>query len=91
VRRSLTRAYRRAVERRIESLFKSNPSARMNAPEALDASDIDHILDLQLMGRNTRSNLKTLHSATNQGLGRQISRQLPVGVKVPVIGLEVIE
>jgi phage terminase Nu1 subunit (DNA packaging protein) len=83
-RRALTRAYRADLEARIRSFYKDNPASMQRALERLRASDIDHILDLQLQGQNVRGNLKSLHSATNQGLGRQIQRQVPAGEAVPV-------
>ena len=60
---------------------------RANALAKLAESDIDHILDLQLGGTNSSRNFKTLHSYTNQELGRQFSRQLPRGTRVPVVGI----
>ena len=90
-RRSVTRAYRRELVQRIESMYSSNPTAMQNALQKLRQSDIDHILDLQLNGLNVPSNLKALHSRTNQLLGSQISRQLPVGQQTPIIGIRAIE
>ena len=88
-RNAVTRQYRAAVERRINSLYANNPQARNNALQRLRASDIDHIQDLQLGGGNVRSNLKALDSLVNQELGRQVSRQLPRGVRIPVTQFEV--
>jgi 5-methylcytosine-specific restriction endonuclease McrA len=76
-RRKLTREYRRDAVNRINSLYKNNPQAQQNALTRLRKSDIDHIIDLQLGGKNIRSNLKSLDAKTNQNLGGQISRQLP--------------
>lgn len=90
-RRAVTRKYRRDVVARIKRLYKNNPVARENALRRLRASDIDHVLDLQLGGANARRNLSALHSETNQGLGRQIAPQLPEGVRRPVVGIEVLE
>jgi len=88
-RRALTRAYRNDVTKRIESFYQNKPESMQRALDRLRASDIDHILDLQLGGRNVRGNLKTLHSETNQGLGRQIQPQIPVGDPVPIDAIHV--
>ena len=65
--------------------------SEVDALQRLRQSDIDHILELQLNGQNARSNLKALHSRTNQLLGSQISQQLPVGQPIPIIEVRVIE
>ncbi len=88
-RRSVTRQYRRDLVRRIDSFYANNAAARESALAKLRASDIDHILDLQLGGRNARGNLKTLESFTNQRLGSQITEQLPIGESIPITDLEV--
>jgi YD repeat-containing protein len=88
-RRSLTRAYRRDLQSRIESFHAKDPVARDNALKRLRNSDIDHMLDLQLDGHNLRHNLKTLDSKVNQELGRQFSTQLPRNERVPIIKIDV--
>ena len=89
-RRAMTRSYRAQLVERINTLYRNNPVARENALSRLRASDIDHILDLQLSGLNERQNLISLHSFTNQVLGSQISRQIPLGQKVPITGLKIV-
>lgn len=90
-RRAITRAYRRDVAARINRMYADNPEARSNALEKLRQSDIDHIRDLQLGGENVRSNLKSLDSPVNQGLGRQVSRQLVRDRQEPILGVSVID
>ena len=75
-RSSVTKSYRKALEKRINEMYKNNESARENALSKLRNSDIDHIIDLQLGGSNSSSNLRSLDSFTNQDLGRQIAQQL---------------
>lgn len=72
-------------------MYADNPEARSNALEKLRQSDIDHIRDLQLGGENVRSNLKSLDSPVNQGLGRQVSRQLVRDRQEPILGVSVID
>jgi hypothetical protein len=86
-RRAVTRAYRRDLESRIGTFFREDPLAGANALERLRQSDIDHILDLQLDGENVRSNVKALHSFTNQSMGSQIGDQLPVNRRVRILGI----
>ncbi|WP_182871535.1 hypothetical protein [Stieleria mannarensis] len=88
-RRNATRSYRRMVVRRINQMFKDNPTSRENALRRLRESDIDHIHELQLNGENVRRNLKALHSATNQGIGNQISIQLPLNKNIAVSKISV--
>jgi RHS repeat-associated protein len=88
-RRSVTRKYRKDLQKRIESFYANDPEARDNALKRLRNSDIDHMLDLQLDGQNVRYNLKTLDSRVNQELGRQFSTQLPRGERVPIIDINV--
>ena len=70
-------------------MYKNNPQARANALKRLKESDIDHLLDLQLNGEVGVPNLKTLHRQTNQGIGRQIVRQLPRDKQVPIVKIVV--
>ena len=72
------------MQKRIEKRFKNNPESKERALKRLKKSDIDHMKDLQLDGKNARRNLKSLQSETNQGLGRQISNQLPRGKRVKI-------
>ena len=51
-RQALTRAYRKELTERIDSFYKNNPEARQSALAKLKTSDIDHIVDLQLGGKN---------------------------------------
>lgn len=89
-RSKLTRDYRRRLEDRVVRFYRENKAAMEAALEKLRLSDIDHRRDLQLDGTNSSNNLQSLHSATNQGLGRQISRQLPYGVRKRVSSIEVV-
>lgn len=74
----------------MDSFYANNPIARNNARTKLDNSDIDHIIDLQFKGENSRGNLKALDAFTNQDLGRQASRQLQRGIEVKIEKIEVI-
>ncbi len=71
-RASLTRKYRRDLKKRINSIYKNNPTARQNALDRLERSHIDHQLDLQLNGKNVRANLKALDSSVNSSYGKQL-------------------
>lgn len=84
----LTRSFRDKLEKRIGQFFASNELARSSALRRLRASDIDHVLDLQLGGGNVRRNLAALDAYTNRVIGNQISRQLPRGRRVPIVGLD---
>jgi hypothetical protein len=88
-RRVLTRAYRKQLHQRIEAFYGNNLTAKRNALQKLNTSDIDHIIDLQLSGGNTFRNLKTLDSFTNQDLGRQVAQQLSKGEKKGISKIEV--
>ena len=47
--------------------------------------DVDHIVDLQLNGKDALSNLQMLDRSTNRSIGPQISHQikkLPEGTKI---------
>jgi len=88
-RRAETRAYRKAVVERIERMYENNPEAKANALNRLATTDMDHIRDLQLSGKNVRRNFKSLDSDVNQELGRQFSRQIPRNAKIPITNLEV--
>ena len=88
-RRSLTRKYRNDVVDRIEKFYANNSVAKENALKRLRNSDIDHVRDLQLNGKNVRSNLKSLDSRVNQELGRQFSSQLPRGLQQKIIRIDV--
>jgi filamentous hemagglutinin len=53
--------------------------------ELVPGSDIDHVVDLQLGGSDTVSNMLPLNSSVNRSLGAQIQQQiknLPTGTVI---------
>jgi len=75
-RSKITNKYRKDLKKKIESLYKDNPTAKQNALDKLERSDIDHKLDLQLSGSNTRANVNTLDSSVNRSYGKQLDNIL---------------
>jgi hypothetical protein len=50
-----------------------------------EGSDVDHVVDLQLGGADTLSNMRPLNSSVNRSLGAQIQQQikdLPAGTRI---------
>jgi len=71
-----SRKYRKDLKKRIESIYKNNPEAKRRALEKLEKSDIDHKLDLQLGGSNTRANVNSLDKSVNRSYGKQLDNIL---------------
>jgi len=71
-RQAITSKYRKDLVKRINSIYANNPTAKQNALRKLRNSDIDHMIDLQLGGKNTVSNLKALDISVNRSYGKQL-------------------
>ena len=80
-RKAITTKYRKDLKARINSLYINNPTAKQNALDKLEKSDIDHMIDLQLGGENTRENLKALDASVNRSYGKQLDNILKELVK----------
>lgn len=76
--------YRNYAVKRIHGIHKNNPQAIENALERLKNSDIDHMIDMQFGGQNTRRNLKALDKIVNRSIGAQGGNQLPKNEKLSV-------
>ena len=86
----LTKAYRKQLENKIKLQYgKQNPEFAQKIKERLrDKIDIDHIIELQIGGKDIKSNLKILDQSTNRSFGSQIQHQikkLPEGAKIDKI------
>jgi hypothetical protein len=87
---ALGRQYRRDISGRGNRFF-SDPEMRARFQRRVDRADVDHRLDLQLGGQDTRSNLILRESGVNRSFGRQIQHQiqnLPEGTRIRRFTLE---
>ena len=81
-RQKITTKYRKDLKKRINTIFKDNPTAKNNALTKLENSDIDHKIDLQLNGSNTRPNVNSLDKSVNRSYGKQLDNILKdLGIK----------
>jgi hypothetical protein len=93
--RDLNAAARRGelVVTRVTSKSRSSTSAFRRANRLVD-KDWDHVIELQLGGRDVISNLRRIPSSVNRSAGAQIARQLrnvPAGTRIRQVRLERME
>jgi hypothetical protein len=82
----LIEKYRKQINNKIAQQYgRSNPEFAAQLKDKINKMDVDHIVDLQLNGKDILSNLRMLDRSTNRSIGPQITHQiknLPEGTKI---------
>jgi hypothetical protein len=100
-----TEAQRSAADEKVKALFEASrrgelkktlaqragtASPRYERSGVSDGDDVDHIIDLQLGGKDDALNLKPLDRTVNRSLGKQVQLQLsalPVGHMISTVAI----